>query len=151
MGFERNYLVKLLSNQLKIFNLSGSSSSSTSSSFSSTSSFRKTMLNPYFFSGFADAESCFSTTIDTNDKLKTGYRVKSSFVIKLNHRDISLISQLKEFFSGVGTISIDNKANAVKYSVDSLKDLTTIVIPHFKKYPLITQKLADFILFYLNK
>lgn len=42
---------------------------------------------------------------------------------------------------------IDKKANAVKYSVDSLKDITNIVIPHFKKYPIITQKAADFILF----
>jgi len=43
--------------------------------------------------------------------------------------------------------STDKKANALRYSVDSFKDLTTIIIPHFKKYPLITQKAADFILF----
>jgi LAGLIDADG endonuclease len=35
----------------------------------------------------------------------------------------------------------------LKYSVASLKDLITIIIPHFEKYPILTQKAADFILF----
>jgi len=33
------------------------------------------------------------------------------------------------------------------YSVQSLKDLNEVIIPHFKLYPLLTQKRADFILF----
>jgi hypothetical protein len=33
------------------------------------------------------------------------------------------------------------------YSIGNIKDLTTIIIPHFLKYPLLTQKAADFILF----
>jgi len=33
------------------------------------------------------------------------------------------------------------------YSVQSLKDLTQVIIPHFNKYPLLTQKAADFLLF----
>lgn len=33
------------------------------------------------------------------------------------------------------------------YSVSSVKDLVKIIIPHFLKYPLLTQKGADFILF----
>ena len=82
-----------------------------------------------------------------NPKLRTGYRVRSFFQICLNHRDSLILYQLQEFFGGKGTICPDNKANAIKYSVDSLKDLTTIIIPHFKKYPLITPKATDFILF----
>jgi len=31
------------------------------------------------------------------------------------------------------------------YSVQSLKGLTEVIIPHFKEYPLLTQKQADFI------
>jgi hypothetical protein len=31
--------------------------------------------------------------------------------------------------------------------VDSIKQILEVVIPHFDKYPLITQKLADYILF----
>jgi LAGLIDADG endonuclease len=46
----------------------------------------------------------------------------------------------------VGTISAQSK-DSVQYRVASLKDLNGIIIPHFEKYPLITQKKADFILF----
>jgi hypothetical protein len=35
----------------------------------------------------------------------------------------------------------------MEYRVGSLKDLTQVVLPHFDKYPLITQKLADYELF----
>nr|AYE93291.1 LAGLIDADG homing endonuclease [Termitomyces sp.]AYE93310.1 LAGLIDADG homing endonuclease [Termitomyces sp.] len=143
MGFERNYQVKVPSKQLN------KSFFSTISAIAEKDGvlLRRTTLNPYFVSGFADAESYFSTTIYKNNKLKTGYRVSSFFGIRLNQRDSLILYQLQEFFGGVGTISIDAKANAVKYSVDSLKDLTTIIIPHFKKYPLISQKAGDFILF----
>jgi hypothetical protein len=33
------------------------------------------------------------------------------------------------------------------YRVDMLKDILGVVIPHFDKYPLVTQKLADYKLF----
>ena len=33
------------------------------------------------------------------------------------------------------------------YAVKSLKDLHNVIIPHFTKYPLLTQKRADFLLF----
>jgi len=33
------------------------------------------------------------------------------------------------------------------YRVDKLKNILEVIIPHFDKYPLATQKLADFILF----
>jgi len=133
-GFERNYPVKIPSKQLKRL-------------FFSTVSKVNNKLNPYFVSGFADAESTFCTTIYKDKKLKTGWRVRSFFEIKLNQRDSFLLYQLQQFFGGIGTFSIDKKANALKYSVDSFKDLTTIILPHFKKYPLLTQKAADFILF----
>jgi LAGLIDADG endonuclease len=32
----------------------------------------------------------------------------------------------------------------VSFRVNSLHDLTNIIIPHFENYPLLTQKLADF-------
>lgn len=35
------------------------------------------------------------------------------------------------------------------YAVKSLKDLHNVIIPHFTKYPLLTQKRADFELFKL--
>jgi len=122
-------------------------------------------LNPWFVTGFIDAEGTFCTTIYKNKAYKTGWVVRSFFEIGLNQRDSYLIYQLKDFFKGIGTISLDKKANVLKYSTASLKDLSSIVIPHFKKYPpiglvglakanqanqgqrLLTQKGADFSFF----
>jgi hypothetical protein len=54
---------------------------------------------------------------------------------------------LQDFFSGTGSISISKARHSASYSVKSIKDITTIIIPHFCKYKLLTQKAADFILF----
>jgi hypothetical protein len=139
MGGENRYQVKILSKQLNKLYFSTKSKIVVSG--------KNSVLNPYFVTGFSDAESCFSISIYKNNKLKTGYRVRSSFFIRLNQQDNFVLYQLQNFFEGIGTISTDKKANALKYSVDNLKDLTTIIIPHFNKYPLLTQKAADFILF----
>jgi len=38
----------------------------------------------------------------------------------------------------------DDNKNVVSFRVTSLEDITNILIPHFNKYPLLTQKAADF-------
>ena len=57
-----------------------------------------------------------------------------------------LLKQIKSFF-GVGEISLDNKRKAVAYRVSSIEVLINSIIPHFYKYPLLTQKWGDFVLF----
>jgi len=43
---------------------------------------------------------------------------------------------------------VSSKSNGfVIYSVKSVKDIYSVIIPHFCKYPLLTQKQADFVLF----
>ena len=69
-----------------------------------------------------------------------------NFTIELYNKDKALLYQIKEFF-GVGNINIRNSNNHVYYSVKSLKDISNVIIPHFDKYPLQTQKQADFELF----
>jgi hypothetical protein len=133
MGCESSYLVKIPSKQLNKL-------------FYSTVSVH-TMLNPYFVSGLIDGEGTFSTTIYKDTRYKAGWVVRSFFEIGLNQRDSFLIYQLQEFFGGVGTISVDQKADVLKYSVASINDLINTIIPHFYKFPLLTQKAADFILF----
>lgn len=63
-------------------------------------------------------------------------------------RDIEVLNKIKDYFKvgSVQTRSNDNKTTAI-YAVQSIKELTTVIIPHFIKYPLITQKQADFALF----
>jgi hypothetical protein len=52
---------------------------------------------------------------------------------------------LKNFFEDVGKMVIFK--DTCTYRVDKLKDIMEVIIPHFDKYPLATQKLADYMLF----
>ena len=66
------------------------------------------------------------------------------FQIILHEKDKILLVQIKNYFA-VGYI-IKKKGNACEFRVSSIKELQ-ILISHFDKYPLITQKLADYLLF----
>jgi hypothetical protein len=131
MGFERNYRIKIPSKQL-IKNFSTLQSS-------------HAKLNPWFVTGFTDAEGSFTVMVDKNNKRTLGWRVQAKYQIILHIRDLSLLLQIQEFFGGVGSVS--ESSNMAIYSVSSVKDLTNIIIPHFNKYFLLTQKAADYLLF----
>jgi LAGLIDADG endonuclease len=60
-------------------------------------------------------------------------------------RDQAILELIKSYF-GVGSITGQGK-DSVQFKVNSTKIFKNIIIPHFNKYPLITQKRADFILF----
>jgi hypothetical protein len=71
--------------------------------------------------------------------------VELRFQISLHDKDTALLEQIKNFL-GVGTIYKDVGRQAVKFVVLSIKDIS-VIIDHFDKYPLITQKRADYELF----
>lgn len=56
------------------------------------------------------------------------------------------MERIQAFF-GVGIVTLRKTRNAAVYTVQSFNDLTDIIIPHFEKYPLISKKQADFLLF----
>lgn len=100
-------------------------------------------INPWFVTGFTDAEGSFMIHLEkTNDK----WRVRPTFQIKLDIRDLSLLESIKTYFNEIGSINTSSKECV--YKVRSLKEVLTI-ISHFDKYFLITQKRADFELFKL--
>lgn len=49
-------------------------------------------------------------------------------------------------FGGAGTITKGGK-NTVVFMVRSLDQISNVLIPHLEKYPMITQKLADYLIF----
>ena len=57
-----------------------------------------------------------------------------------------LLYRIQSFF-GVGNVYIDKTSDMASYQVKSITDLANVIIPHFDKYPLITQKYADFLIF----
>ena len=136
MGFERSYQIKIPSKQLNI----------NKRNFSTLINHSK--LNPWFVTGFSEAESSFGVSIYIDKRIKgrLGWAVKPSFQISLNSKDINLLLKLQEFFD-CGVIVNKNTRNESSFRVNSLQDLTNFIIPHFSNYPLLSQKAADFILF----
>ena len=57
-----------------------------------------------------------------------------------------MLEKIPKFFNSVGNIQT-NADGSITYSVTSIKDLLNIIIPHFEKFPLLTQKQLDFELF----
>lgn len=80
------------------------------------------------------------------EKNKDKWRVRPTFQIKLDIRDLSLLENIKVYFNDVGSINIYNQECV--YKVRSLKEVD-IIVKHFDQYTLITKKKADFELFKL--
>jgi hypothetical protein len=144
-GFERNRDVKLgfnmqqgwnsfIKNPSKLFDLKRFSTS------------RSTVVNPGVWSGLIDGEGSFTIIIDKNKVRKLGWRVQLKFQIGLHTKDLNLLCLLQQYLGGIGSIHSASNRDIVNYSIDSIKDLNKL-ITHLEKYPLLTQKAADFILF----
>jgi hypothetical protein len=108
------------------------------------SELERNVLNPWFFSGFIDAEGCFSIGIRPDAKLKTKWRVLPVFIIKLHKKDLSILEDIKKTFH-IGKIRKSGE-NCLQYVVESFKELQ-VIVNHFDNYPLVTAKGSDFLLF----
>ena len=131
MDFERNYQSRTLSNltnKLVRFYTSDANLN----------------INPWFICGFTDGEGCFSVSIIENKEFSTGKRVLPAFQITLHKKDKPLLEQIQSYF-GVGKI-YKQGSELIQFRVQSLKDLK-VVIDYFDKFPLITEKWADYFLF----
>jgi dissimilatory sulfite reductase (desulfoviridin) alpha/beta subunit len=91
-----------------------------------------------------NAECSFSILIQANSKYATGWRIKPIFAIGLHKKDIEILKTIQSYL-GVGKIHIHGK-DSIQFRVDSLKELQ-VITNHFENYPLVTAKLADYILF----
>lgn len=72
----------------------------------------------------------------------------SFFFYRITRKRSWFIKTSSIFFSA-GILRIRSRDNHTIYSVYSLEEITNVIIPHFNKYPLNTQKQADFELFKL--
>jgi hypothetical protein len=68
------------------------------------------------------------------------------FQIGLHTKDLNLLYLLQEYLGGIGSIHLLRNREIVNYSIDSIENLNKLV-SHFDKYPLLTQKAADLLLF----
>ena len=107
----------------------------------------RSLANPWFITGLVDAEGSFIVHVVKDDSRKLGYFVLASFELALNVKDRLLLNLLQETMGNTGNIYYNPQDDTYKYKVSNIEGLMNFVIPHFQKYPLLTQKRVDFELF----
>ena len=90
---------------------------------------------------FRQLEGSFIITITENKKLQIGWAVNPSVSICLHDRDKAVL-ELIQTYSWVGRV-YRHGFNSVQWIVSFQEDIAKI-IKHFKKFPLLTKKQADF-------
>ena len=55
-------------------------------------------INPGFFTGFSDAEGCFTFSVLRNKELKLGWVIKFKFQINLHQKDRIILEQIIKYF-----------------------------------------------------
>ncbi len=110
------------------------------------STYNNTVINPGVWSGLIDGEGSFTITVDKNKTRKLAWRAQLKFQLGLHTKDLNLLYQLQQYLAGIGSIHLAENRDIVNYSIDSNEDLNKLII-YLEKYPLLTEKAADFILF----
>jgi hypothetical protein len=73
------------------------------------------------------------------------YNYTLCYSIGLHIKDLSVLKEIRAYLKGIGNLT--TRLNVATYRITSLSELK-LVIDHFDKYPLITQKYADYIFFF---
>lgn len=100
-------------------------------------------LNPWFVTGFTDGEGSFMLSFLKTPNVKQGWQIQSVFQIALHEKDVELLRLIQSYFGGVGKIARHGK-HSYSFRVRSLGDNVNKILAHFDKYPLISQKQADY-------
>lgn len=101
---------------------------------------------PSWLSGFVDGEGCFSISFTKRSASNLGIDVKPSFSLSQHIRSEACLYQIKNYFT-CGGIRFDKNNQSYKYEIRNLTLLIQHILPHFEKYPLLTNKYMDFIKF----
>ena len=102
---------------------------------------KASLFDPWFVTGFTEGEGCFHLSVTGNNKLKLGWRVRV-FLKSPRMKKIKTYWKIKKKFFGVGPISKLGE-KSLQFKVFAEKDFYEI-IKDFDKFPLITQKKADY-------
>ena len=112
----------------------------------STQTNKITNLDPFFVTGFSDAEGTFSISVSPNKTHALKWKVTAIFKIGLHIKELPLLIEIKNYFNGIGYITLDSKNGVASFNVRSKEDIVNYIIPHFNSFPLLTQKRVDFYL-----
>ncbi|MEA3248956.1 MAG: LAGLIDADG family homing endonuclease [Patescibacteria group bacterium] len=96
-----------------------------------------------YITGFVDGEGSFLVSFSKRERMNTGIEARPAFTVSQNMRSDKILSVLKDYFD-CGSIRFNSSDQTFKYEVRSLNELTSRIIPHFIRYPLMSSKSEDF-------
>jgi hypothetical protein len=85
--------------------------------------------NPNWVTGFTDAEVSFIISVSKRSN-SNSWVVRPSFELGLHSKDKDTLQKIKNFLV-VGRICNRKTRDMVSFAVTKIKDLTTVIIPHF--------------------
>lgn len=96
--------------------------------------------DPYWISGFVDAEGCFNVRFTKTSK---GESVNLRFLVTQHARDAELLNSLVDYFGcGRYCVRLSTSLHG-DYIVTKFEDIRCKIIPFFDKYPLQSEKYLD--------
>jgi len=118
------------------------------STLTSITNERLVKVDPWFITGFTDAVAkgggCFMCNILKKPKYKAGWEIQPVFQIKLHVKDFLVILGIQHSLGNIGTV--DSSQSTCTFRVKKLQEIIQL-IEFFDKYPLISRKKGDYLLF----
>ena len=99
-----------------------------------------------YLSGYADGEGCFCVTFNRSKRHALGWDIRPSFSVSQNFDRAQILELFQQSFA-CGTIRPDRSDRTLKFEVRSVPELVRSVIPHFRRYPMLSVKQRDFEVF----
>jgi len=90
-----------------------------------------------YISGFIDGEGCFCVSFQPSRRHRLGWEVRPSFSVSQNADRAQLLFEIHERW-GCGFIRPDRCDNTLKLEVRNIRELWEKVIPHFRRFPLLS-------------
>ncbi|SAM86554.1 probable LAGLIDADG endonuclease (mitochondrion) [Ustilago bromivora] len=88
-------------------------------------------FSPWWLTGFTQADGSFMVIIKKQPRGKFLYRFVPTFELSQSIHDLELMQALHTYL-GVGRLVINRER--VSIVVTSLKEIITVILPHFEKY-----------------
>ena len=95
-----------------------------------------------YISGFVDGEGCFCISFQPSQRHRFGWEVRPSFSVSQNEDRAKLLHIIQNLWE-CGSIRPDRSDKTIKFEVRSVRELVEKVIPHFRRYPLASEKQHD--------
>jgi hypothetical protein len=99
--------------------------------------------SPEWIAGFTTGEGCFNINVTKSSTNKSGYQVQLKFQITQHARDSELLKSLVPYL-GCGYYYATKGRDCGYFLVVRFSDISSKIIPFFKKYPLQGVKANDF-------